>query len=200
MRHVDGRHTLRLQPLDQLKQVLGFQLRQAARRLVENQDPRAVRHRRGDLDELLLADGQFADQPGRIDLRLDRAEIFLGPTQHFAAGYECRARRQLTEAEFSATVRFSQNASSWCTMPMPAAIASLGFVNRTGLSIDDQFAFVGRVDAGQNLPERAFARAVLAAERVARATRHIKAHVPQRLHAGKAFADSLELDEGSLAL
>ena len=153
-----------------------------------------MRHRRGDLDELLLADGQFADQPRRIDLCLDRGELFPGPAQHFAAGNERRARRECAQAEVFRDRQVLAERSSWCTMPMPAASASLGLANRAGLPSTINLAFVGRVDARQNFAERALAGAVLAAERVTGTSRDVEAHVPQRLHAGKAFADALETE------
>ncbi len=158
MRHVDGRHALFLQPLDQFKQVLGFRLRQAARRLVENQDARAMRHRGGDLDKLLLADGQLADQPGRIDLRLDGAKIFPRPTPHFAAGDECRARRQLAEAEVLGDRQVFTERKFLVDDADARGHRGARVCESDRLAVDNQFAVVGRVNAGQNFAERALAR------------------------------------------
>ena len=54
------------------------------------------------------------------------------------------------------------------------------------------FAFVRRVNAGKNPAERAFARAVLADERVAIAALNVKAYTVQREHAGEAFGNVFE--------
>jgi hypothetical protein len=51
---------------------------------------------------------------------------------------------------------------------------------------------IGRVDAGEDLSERALAGAVLAAEGVAGARRDLERDVAERLHAGKALRDALE--------
>src|SRR5207244_239588 len=66
-----------------------------------------------------------------------------------------------------------------------------------GLAVNDQFAFVGRVDTRQDFAERALPGAILAAERVTGALCNVEAHVPQRLHAGEALADPSKLDDGS---
>ena len=55
---VDARHATFAQPADERVQTLGFVLRQAARRLIEDDKARALPDRRRDLQHLLLTDGQ----------------------------------------------------------------------------------------------------------------------------------------------
>ena len=55
-------------------------------------------------------------------------------------------------------------------------------------------AIVGGVDAGENLPQGALARAVLAAQRVAGSGRNPERDVLERHHAGKTLRDVLEPD------
>ena len=82
-------------------------------------------------------------------------------------------------------------------MPMPAAIASRGLIEVDGLAVDNDLPVVRAINPRQDLAERALAGPVLAAERVARASRDIEADILQRLDAGEALADAPELDEGS---
>ena len=81
-------------------------------------------------------------------------------------------------------------------MPTPAASASVGEVKWTGRPSRSDLAAVGRVDAGEDLPERALAGAVLAAERVTRAGGDLERHVLERHHAGKPLGDVIETDRG----
>ena len=74
MRDVDARHAARFEPIDQLVQPIGFGLAQAARRLVEDDDPRAAADRRGDLHHLLLRDRQLAEPARDVELGADLGE------------------------------------------------------------------------------------------------------------------------------
>ena len=74
----------------------------------------------------------------------------------------------------------------------------VGRVNR--LSIELDFAFVGGVNAGENLAERAFARAVFTNERMATTVVDGEADVIERQHAGESLRDLVEGEEGHLRL
>ena len=89
----------RAQPIDQVVEPLRFVLRQAAGRLVEDDDPRAAADRRGDLHHLLLTDRQLAHQPPDVDLRAGRGQHLLRAPHHLAPRHERRRRRQRAEAE-----------------------------------------------------------------------------------------------------
>ena len=95
---------------------------------------------------------------------------------------------------FSATDRFSQNASSWWTIADAGGERLLRAGEADRLAEDDDAAAVRRVDAAQDLAERALAGAVLAAERVARPGGDLEADVVEREHAGKPPGDVLEPD------
>ena len=107
---------------------LGFVLRQAARRLVED-DERARRGRSPRRSARICCWPMVSsrDGPAHVDVGAGRREHRLGAPPHLA-----RARRTPRRAgseprqRFSATDRLSQNASSWWTMPMPAASACCG--------------------------------------------------------------------------
>ena len=68
---VDHRDAGLAQPSDQLVQLLRLVLREAARRLVEDDDARAASDRGGDLEHLLLAGAQLVDLPVHVDRGAD---------------------------------------------------------------------------------------------------------------------------------
>ena len=70
---------LALQHAQHLEQLIGFGRRQHRRRLVEHQDFRAADQRLQDLDPLLQADRQFADDRVGIDLEAIFAPEFAEP-------------------------------------------------------------------------------------------------------------------------
>ena len=74
----------------------------------------------------------------------------------------------------------------------------VGRMNQPSIELD--FAFVRGVNAGENLSERAFARAVFADERMATAVVDGEAHAIKRQHAGEAFGDLPEGEEGHFRL
>ena len=79
---------------------------------------------------------------------------------------------------------------------MPASSASRGPENRTGAAVEDDLAVVVGDRAGEDLHQRALARAVLAAERVDLAGLRGQRHVPQRLHAAEVLGDVPHLQPG----
>ena len=70
---------------DELVEFFGLVLRQAARRLVEDDDPRAAADGRRDLDHLLLPDRQLADRAADVDLGAGRGQSFFRAPPHLAA-------------------------------------------------------------------------------------------------------------------
>ena len=183
----------------QLVELLGLVLRQAARRLVEDDDARAAADGGGDLHHLLLRRPSARRPAGA---RRCGASI---AAEHRSARRSHLAARRRTAARATAGRRgrgsrrptgSRRSASSWCTMPMPAASASRGPPKRDRLRRSTrELARVGRVDARQDLAERALARAVLAAQRVARSGGDVEADVLSATHAREALADVPEADE-----
>ena len=89
---------------------------------------RVARERLDDLDALLDADGQIADDGVGVDLEAEA----VGDVAHVLTGLGEveRARALLVSScpsmTFSATVKTGMSMKCWCTMPMPAAMASPG--------------------------------------------------------------------------
>ena len=97
--HVDAGHAALAKPADDRVEPLGFVLRQAARRLVEDDQPRALPDRRGNLQHLLLADGQRPDGPRDVEAGIDRREHRLSAAPHLALRDKAARRRQAPEAQ-----------------------------------------------------------------------------------------------------
>ena len=119
------------------REALGLELAQVAEqlvdllrhqhrgRLVEDQDPGAAVEHLEDLDPLAVADAEVLDQRVGVDAEAVRVGDLDDPAPGGArsrAGRRCVGSAPSTT--FSSTVRLSASMKCWCTMPMPAAIAS----------------------------------------------------------------------------
>ena len=80
---------------------------------------------------------------------------------------------------------------------MPASHGLGDAVQMGRLSVDQNLAGVGAVNAGENLHERRFAGAVLADHGQHFAALHVQRHAVERLHAGKMLADIADFQERS---
>ena len=78
----------------------------------------------------------------------------------------------------------------------PASIAACAVAKVTGCAVDDDFALVGLVDAGQDLDERGFAGAVFANQRRDLAGVERDADIVERLHAGKNLRNAPHFEDG----
>ena len=78
---------------------------------------------------------------------------------------------------FSATVITGISMKCWCTIPIPASIASLGEPIRVGCALDPDLALLGRVEPVEDVHQRRLAGAVLAEERVHLALAQVEADV-----------------------
>ena len=140
VRDVDAGDAALAQAPHERVQPVGLVLRQAAGRLVEDDHARAAADRGGDLHHLLLAERQLADRAMHVDAvgrRHRRPHRRSRPASRARAAPSRARRRRSRRAgrrprhRFSATVRFSHAASSWCTMPMPARSAAPGLRSST---------------------------------------------------------------------
>ena len=163
----DDRLAVRLQAADDLEELARLLRRQHRGRLVEDQDVGAAVERLQDLDALLLADGDVADERGRVD---GEPEL-LGELAHAPLGralVEQAIRRvgSTPSTMFSATVITGISMKCWCTIPIPAPIASRAERERDGLAVQQDLARVRPVEAVEDVHQRRLAGAVLAEQRV----------------------------------
>ena len=118
----DDRLPVRLQAADDLEELVRLLRRQHGGRLVEDEDVGAAVERLQDLDPLLLADGDVADERGRVDGEREPlgqlADPLLGARARRA---EARLRGSTPRTMFSATVITGMSMKCWCTIPMPGS-------------------------------------------------------------------------------
>ena len=154
-------------------------------RLVHDEDADVLEQHPADLDQLLLADRQVADQRVRVEVL---PEPGRAPARALRAGRRRRRtgrrRRSSRPANmFSAMDRFGKRLSSWWMMPMPRPMASRGLPSVTG-SPSSRSCPDGRLlRAGQDLHQRRLAGAVLADQHVDLAAVGGERDVLERPHA-----------------
>ena len=175
MRYIDARHAALLEAVDQFIETVGVDLAQAARRLVEHDDTRAAADGRRDLHDLLLRRRQLTQRPQHVELDADLGEHRAGAARQLAALDESALGRKRRETQ----ILGDREVGAERELLVHHADAGGKRVARSAecdlASVDEQSSAVGRVDAGENLPERALPGAILAAERVARAARRSRA-------------------------
>ena len=138
--------------------------RQHRRRLVEDEHARRAEQHLDDLDALLQADRHLLDDRVGVDLEAvlgaDRAHLLARLVR--CRGGRARRVGSTPSTTFSATVNTGTSMKCWCTMPMPAWIASLASRKCDRLAVDEDFALVGPVEAAEDVHQGGFAGAVFA--------------------------------------
>ena len=97
---------------------------------------------------------------------------------------------------FSATVITGMSMKCWCTIPIPASIASFADANVTGLPPSTDLAGVGLVEPVEDVHQRRLARAVLAEQRVHLAATELEVDVVVGDDAGERLRDPAHLEDG----
>ena len=194
MADVDRRHTSIAKTADELIQLFRFMLRQAARRLVKNDDLRSGADRGRDLQHLLLTGGELADSALDVDVSLDRAKHRLGLAPHSALIEESARRRKRSEAKVLGDGQVLAERKLLVDHANARRKRLFRPAENDRLSKQNDAAGISRVDAGQDLAQRALAGAVLAAERVARAGSDVEADILEGTRARKSLRDVLETD------
>ena len=189
---VDARHATVAQPADKRIQTLGFVLRQAARRLIEDDEARALADRRRDLQHLLLTDGQRANRARHVERGVDRRQHRFRAASHLAPGNKTSRRRQAAQAEILGDRQVLAE-RELLVDHRDARLERIGrAVKADRFAADDDAAFVGRVNAGQQLAERALPRAVLATKRMTGSRGDRERHAIERGDTGETLGDAVE--------
>jgi hypothetical protein len=127
----DDGHALGAQAGERGEQLVDLLRDEHGGRLVEDEHAGAAVEHLEDLDALAVADPQVLDER----VRVDPEAVAAGQVEHagraVAVSSRPRRRGSAPSTTFSRTVRLSASMKCWCTMPMPAAIASPGSAKRT---------------------------------------------------------------------
>ena len=94
---------------------------------------------------------------------------------------------------FSATVNTGTSMKCWCTIPMPAAMASLGEWNWTVFAVEQDLALVGLQQPVQDVHQGRLAGAVLAEQGVHLARGHRKIDPVVGHQRAEPLGDALQL-------
>ena len=138
---------------------LGLVLRQAARRLVEHDQPRALPDGGRDLQHLLLADGQRRRRPRDVERDVDRREHRLRASPHLASARRSRGSTAGCRGTGSRRRTGSRRTTApGGPSPRPAASASVGLSRRTGFPSNST-----RPSSGAWMPARSLPSVLLPA-------------------------------------
>ncbi len=152
-----------------VEQFIGLLRRQHGGRLVEDEQVDIPSQCLDDLDSLLDADGQVLDHRVRVDRQPVAARHL---EDEFAGGTVVQEAQESTRTfstpsiTFSATVNTGTSMKCWWTMPMPAAIASLGRWIFGGDAVNEDLALIRLEQPVEDVHQRRLARAVLAEQGV----------------------------------
>ena len=157
-----------LQLPDDAEQLLDLRRREDGGRLVEDEAAGVAGERLDDLDPLLDADREVLDERVGVDREAVARRQLLDPVAGRPAGRGSRTGFVCSTPSmtFSATVKTGTSLKCWCTIPMPAAMASLGPSEADRLAVEQDLALVGLVQPEEHVHQRRLAGAVLPEEGV----------------------------------
>src|SRR5581483_435570 len=183
-------------------------------RLVEDQDPRLAIERLQDLDPLLLAERELPDPRPRVDgepvaarevlhVPLDRPLVdeeraASEPAAQGAGGFAASAARAVVAEHHVLRDRERSDETEVLVDHEDAGVdrvARRREVDRP--AVEPQLAFVRPVETGDDVRERALARAVLAEQRVHLPDRRGEVDVVVREHAGEPLREPPQLERRS---
>jgi hypothetical protein len=141
--------------------------------------------RLGYLDDLLLGDGEASHRGRGTEVRVEALKQGLGLLPQFAPVYlPCEGVEALVSQKDILEYRKVGEACDMlidCRNAEPLRIEGASEAN--GLPIEQYFAFVGVIDAGDDFDERGLTGTVFAHDRVDLSGFELKMHIFQRLHA-----------------
>ena len=197
VRDHDAGDAVRLQGLEQVQQVFAVLLVEGSRGLVQNKNFTILTQRLGDLHELLLADADLVD--GRIGIfvqtdalqKRDGGGADLVPVDDAVFAQRFADEHVLGDGELRDHSQLLMDDGDTGSLRLGDALKA------AHLAVYDDVASVAAVgvDAGQDVHQRGFARAVLAHQRLDLASLYLKRDVIQRLYTRKFFGDASHLQD-----
>ena len=168
------------------EELVGFLRRQYGGRLVEDEDPGAPVEGFQDLDPLALPERELPDPRLRVDGHLEtvgclgdrlfdfprrKAQPRLGPSEHHVLGdgHALHKAQMLVDHKDASVLRVPRG------------------VEPDGLAVDEELAFIGPVEAHQEIAQRGLAGPVLAEQGVHLPRCRLERHVVVGDDAGKAL-------------
>ena len=181
----------------QVEQVLRVAFVQGRSRLVQDQQLDILGKRFGDLHQLLLAHADVLDQGTGVIPQAHHGHVLRSllvgqvPVDH-AGGRALIAQEHIfRDAQVGHQRQFLVDNND------AQALAVLDVVEAAFLALKDDIPLIGAkgIDAAENVHQRGFARAVLAADGVDLAFFDFDVHLVQRFHAGEDLGDVLHFEK-----
>ena len=189
---------MRAQLDEEGQEPVGVGFGEGRRGLVEDQEPRALGQGLGDLHHLLLPDAQLVDLGVRIHLEAHAGEGDPGFVASALPVHETTLHA-LAAQEQVLRHRETRHQGELLGDDGDAVILGLAQAGEPDLvALEHDLAAVGarRVDPGQDLDERALARAVLAAQGEDLAAFQVEGDPVQGPDAGEVLGELAELEKG----
>ena len=153
------------------------------------------RKRLRDFHELLMADGERAHERVRIDLQSDGIEEFprLAPLKGFvdepAAEFLAAKEDVRGDVEIVGEIQLLMDERDAVRERV------VDGTNRERATVEEDFAGVGPLHAGEDFHERALARPIFTDDGEHFAAGDRKAHAPERAHAGEGFDEGADFEK-----
>ncbi len=180
-----------------LEQLLDLLRRQHRGRLVHDQETRIEQQRAHDLDSLPLADAERRDDPARIELEVIEVEHLVELGEQLALGMP----RVKTERDVLQHRQRLKQREMLENHADAEAARGAGIGDSDRRAIEQNLAFVRRLDPVNHLDEGRLASPVLAEQRMNLARLDLEMDVVVGAHAGERLADADQLQsQGSFNL
>ena len=194
---VDNGEAAGLEGADEAEEFARFAEGEGTGRFVHDDDARAGADGRGDLDKLLAAGREGAEEGGGVEIGADFGEEGAGAGVEGAAVDPAEAvAREVAEAEVFGDGEVGAEGEFLVHHRDAEGASGARRGGADYFPVEEEVAGVRLVNAGEDFTEGAFARAVFADEGVARAAFNGDADAVQREDAGEASGDVAELEEG----
>ena len=177
---------MRFQLRNDAEEVVDFVARQSRCRFVHDDDRSFMAQGAGDLHHVFLSDGELLERRRRVEVGFDALQKLRTAAAHFTPIYEAASRHVAHEyilghREFVEHHGFLVNGGN---AGGPGIPWRRKMANRAA---DDDLALIWGIDAGQDLHDGRFARAVLSDQRRHLASFEAERDVMERSHARKGF-------------
>ncbi len=180
------------QPPQGRKQPLDFRRRERRRRLVQDDDAGAREQHAGDFDQLLQTDRQVPEPRQWVDVDAEPCELLARFARHAPPLHDAQAIGRLAAEKHVLGHCKIRRDAQFLMHHGDAGPVRVACGAKAGLSpVQQETAGKFRMHAGDDLHQRALARAVFADETVDLAGRQRKVHATQSLDTAEGLRDSL---------
>ena len=182
------------------EQTLDFRRRKRRGRLVEDDDAGAGEQHAGDLDQLLQADRKVAEPRERVDVDAEPLQLLAGFADHPPPLHQAEPVGGLRAEKHVLGHRQVRRDAEFLMHHGDAGCARVAHRSKPGLpAVQHETPGEIRVHAGDDLHQRAFARAVFADETMDLAGGKREVDPAKRLDTAEGFRDPLQLEDALMS-